>query len=198
MARFALPDVVLAPGEVVALTGPTRSGKTTFVNLLAGWDRPDTGTIVWEGAPPGLPPWSMLAVVPQQFALVDELDVIDNITLAARGGTPMTDADVAQLLDALRLDRLRNRNVQEISVGERQRVMVARALAGAAGGRAGRRAGRGPGPAERRHDPRAPVRPGRARVGLPDRDARSGCRGVGRPHDRARTGRLAPVVRDVI
>jgi putative ABC transport system ATP-binding protein len=130
-APFAFPDVVVAGGELVAVTGPTASGKTTLVNLLAGWDRPDAGSIVWAGVEAGPPPWSMLAVVPQQFALVDELDVIENITLAARGGVEMPDAEVEPILEALRLDRLKARSVQEISVGERQRVMVARALVGA-------------------------------------------------------------------
>jgi putative ABC transport system ATP-binding protein len=128
---LAFPDIVLARGEVVAVTGPTASGKTTVVNFLAGWDRPDTGAVVWDGTTTDPPPWSMIAVVPQQFALIDELDVIENITLGTRGGVVVDDADVDGLIAALRLERLVRRSVQEISVGERQRVMVARALAGA-------------------------------------------------------------------
>jgi ABC-type lipoprotein export system ATPase subunit len=127
---LTFPDLVVAPGELVAITGPTASGKTTLLNLLAGWDRPDTGEIVRDGAPAGAPPWSLLTVVPQQFALVDELDVIENVRLGARAGVAITPDAVESVLDALGLDRLRARSVQEISVGERQRVMIARALAG--------------------------------------------------------------------
>ncbi|HEX4490342.1 MAG TPA: ABC transporter ATP-binding protein [Acidimicrobiia bacterium] len=127
---LTFPDVELTRGELVAVTGPTASGKTILVNFLAGWDRPDSGTVEWVGASASPPPWSAVAVVPQQFALVDELDVIENITLATRAGVELADDAIAELMEALRLDRLVHRNVQEISVGERQRVMVARALAG--------------------------------------------------------------------
>jgi putative ABC transport system ATP-binding protein len=123
-------DLAVAPGELVAVTGPSLSGKTTLVELLAGWDRPDTGTVRWDGgaAPP---PWSYVAVVPQAFALLEELSVIENIELARRfhrsGDRAVGHSD--ELLARLGLDRLRHRGAFEVSVGERQRAMVARALA---------------------------------------------------------------------
>jgi putative ABC transport system ATP-binding protein len=128
----ALPpfDLALTRGEMVAITGPTASGKTTLVNLLAGWDRPDAGTVTWEGAATAPPRWPELTVIPQGFALVDELNVIENVMLAARARTQVDEHDVDEVFDALGLGRLRERSVEEISVGERQRVMVARALAG--------------------------------------------------------------------
>lgn len=121
-------DLAVAPGELVAVTGPSLSGKTTLVELLAGWARPDTGTIRWDGAA-GPPPWAYVSVVPQAFALLEELSVIENIELARRfhrnGDTDHTDG----LLARLGLERLRHRGAFEVSVGERQRTMVARALA---------------------------------------------------------------------
>lgn len=130
--RFALPDLTVRAGELLAVTGPTASGKTTVLNVLAGWDPPDSGTVTWTGATATPPTWAELTVVPQRFALIDELDVTENIALPARGGAPIDDGELATLVDRLGLGPLRSRNVEEISVGERQRVMVARALAGRA------------------------------------------------------------------
>ena len=135
-------DLVVRPGELVVVTGPSLSGKTTLVELLAGWARPDAGTVTWNGeATP--PPWSSLGVVPQAFALLEELTVLENIDLASRfdhadrrdghadraDHADRRDAHRDELLDRLGLDRLRHRGAFEVSVGERQRTMVARALA---------------------------------------------------------------------
>lgn len=130
-------DLALAPGELVGVTGPSLSGKTTLVDLLAGWAQPDGGTVVWGDAP-SPPPWSYLTVVPQAFALLEELTVRENILLADRfdrasrnGRSPSHDAEhLDALLTRLGLDRLQERGAFEISVGERQRTMVARALVG--------------------------------------------------------------------
>ena len=125
-------DLVVRPGELVAVTGPSLSGKTTLVELLAGWARPDAGTVTWNGETTP-PPWSSLGVVPQAFALLEELTVLENIDLASRfdhaDHANRRDAHRDELLDRLGLDRLRHRGAFEVSVGERQRTMVARALA---------------------------------------------------------------------
>ena len=132
-------DLVVRPGELVAVTGPSLSGKTTLVELLAGWARPDAGTVTWNGETTP-PPWSSLGVVPQAFALLEELTVLENIDLASRfdhadrrdghaDRANRRDAHRDELLDRLGLDRLRHRGAFEVSVGERQRTMVARALA---------------------------------------------------------------------
>ncbi len=131
-AALRYPDVTLKPGEMVAVVGPSLSGKTTLVNLLAGWDRPDAGTVAWNGNPIA-PPWPRLTVVPQGFAVLDELTVRENIVLARRlAGHRQRDGASAdalgEIVDALGLGRLQDRGVQEVSVGERQRTMVARAL----------------------------------------------------------------------
>jgi putative ABC transport system ATP-binding protein len=122
-------DLALDAGELVAVTGAAQSGKTTLVNLLAGWETPDRGTISWRGRP--VPPgWPQLTVIPQALALLDELTVTENVTLPARGrrsAAPATAVD--ELLERLGLQRLGDRSTGEISVGERQRVMVARAVA---------------------------------------------------------------------
>jgi putative ABC transport system ATP-binding protein len=129
-------DLDLAAGELVAVTGPSLSGKTTLVELLAGWTQPDSGVLVWDGGSTDPPAWSQLTVVPQGFALLEELTVAENIDFAARfnGATGRHHAQVERvgrvgaLLTRLGLDRLQDRGSSEISVGERQRTMVARAL----------------------------------------------------------------------
>lgn len=125
-------QVSLRAGELVVLSGPSLSGKTTILNCLAGWERPEHAEVSWPGGEASPPPWSQLTVIPQAFAVLDELTVLENITLARRLNPAHLDDSRDQLdhvLEALGLDRLRDRSITEVSVGERQRVMVARALA---------------------------------------------------------------------
>jgi len=131
-------DLEVATGEVVALLGPSLSGKTTLLHVLAGWSRPAAGTVRWLGSDEA-PPWSTLAVVPQDIALIEELTVGENVSLALVGAGERA-SGVAERRTAVapehpvvaRLDvgHLWARGGYEISVGERQRTMVARALVG--------------------------------------------------------------------
>ena len=126
-------DLEVHGGEIVAVIGPSAVGKTVLLSLLAGWERPDSGSIRWSQStyPPD---WRHLRVVPQSFALLDELTVEENILFASKfatGDAPEHDPeDVDHLLARMKLSHLRGRGVTEISVGERQRTMVARAIVG--------------------------------------------------------------------
>jgi putative ABC transport system ATP-binding protein len=121
----------LDAGELVVVAGPSGVGKTTLLNMLAGWEPPDAGTVTWNGQrhPPS---WTTVTVIPQALALLDELTVLENVLLPARArGRGLPNDDLAtSYLERLGLDGLAQRNTSEISVGERQRVMVARALCG--------------------------------------------------------------------
>jgi ABC-type lipoprotein export system ATPase subunit len=123
-------DLALERGEVVALVGPSGSGKSTVLSLLAGWERPDAGEILWAGAPvsPGELEWRDLAVVPQALGLTDELTVLENVELPLRLGGDVPHLSVEPLLDDLAIAQLADRLPNEISIGEQQRVAVARAL----------------------------------------------------------------------
>ena len=126
----AVDDVSLqlASGSIVGLVGPSGSGKTTLINLIVGFDRPDAGTVE---LPAGLrDDWNRIAVIPQHLGLIDDLDLVDNVELPARLGNrqPMP---TEEAVIALGLAGLERRVPEEMSLGERQRVAVARALVAA-------------------------------------------------------------------
>lgn len=121
-------DLEVAAGELVALLGPSLTGKTTLVHHLAGWSRPGSGSVTWLGSD-AVPPWSTLALVPQDIALIEELTVGENVGLALGGRTGV--APDHPVVARLGIGHLWGRGGDEVSVGERQRTMVARALVGA-------------------------------------------------------------------
>ncbi|MDN4162096.1 ABC transporter ATP-binding protein [Nocardioides abyssi] len=125
-----LHDISLsvAPGELVALLGPSGSGKTTVCHLAAGFEEPDAGTVDVDGRAPGASAdWSLVAVVPQQHGLVEGLGVEDNVLLPTyTSSAPAVPFD--RLAAELDLDGFADRRVGETSLGEQQRIAVARGL----------------------------------------------------------------------
>ncbi|MFE0172285.1 ABC transporter ATP-binding protein [Streptomyces sp. NPDC059002] len=126
-------------GEAVAILGPSGSGKSTLLNMVAGLDRPDTGTVTVDGvrvdrlaeAGSALYRRSKIGMVFQFFNLLDDLTVADNVVLPARlAGMARREADrrAAELLELLAIDRHARAYPGRLSGGERQRVAVARAL----------------------------------------------------------------------
>ena len=128
----------LSSGEVVALMGPSGSGKTTLLNVVCGWETPDEGEVRWSenggwgGEDPGaFKSWRELAIVPQDIGLLEELSVRENVDLPQRlSGVSGSDAArrVDALLSAFGLDSYADRQPSETSLGEQQRIALARAM----------------------------------------------------------------------
>jgi ABC-type lipoprotein export system ATPase subunit len=125
-------DLLLRAGELVALVGPSGSGKTTLLNLLCGWEQPDGGRLTWSSSMSGRqePPWSEVAVVPQDLGLIEELTVAENVELplGLAGQLEQGRTGAADLLGRLGLAGHADRLPAEVSLGERQRVALARAM----------------------------------------------------------------------
>jgi len=126
-------DLAVDAGEIVALGGRSGSGKTVLLTVVAGWERPDGGTVelVQDTGTNGAEPrWRELAVVPQSLGLLDELTVEENILLPRRLDPQRRPGDAADDLTArLGIDHLARRFPSQISRGEQQRVALARAAA---------------------------------------------------------------------
>ncbi len=116
----------LRPHEVSIVSGRSGSGKSTLLMLLAGFLAPDSGTIATELSHR----WHELAYVPQRFGLIPELTIRENVELPAR----IIDDEKAleasdRLLHMLDLAALADRQPHETSIGQQQRVSLARGLA---------------------------------------------------------------------
>jgi iron(III) transport system ATP-binding protein len=120
-------------GEVVALLGPSGCGKTTLLRLVAGFERPDGGTVEVAGAAvsgPGVwvpPEERRVGMVFQDYALFPHLTVAENVGFGVPRRARAT--RVAELLDIVSLGDLGRRYPHELSGGQQQRVALARALA---------------------------------------------------------------------
>jgi putative ABC transport system ATP-binding protein len=133
-------DLDVERGAIVGITGRSGAGKTTLLNILGGLDRPDAGTVVVEGAELGtLDEGALVRLrretvghVFQAASLVPILSAAENVEvpLRLRGAEPRgRDARVAEVLDGVGLTPRAAHRPEELSGGEQQRVMVARALA---------------------------------------------------------------------
>lgn len=128
-------DLAAEPGTLVALTGHSGSGKSTLCHLVAGLERPESGTVTLGGeSTAGITDWSRIAVVPQRLALLEQLTALENLALPVLACGRAVDPDAALgLLDRLGVGVLADRPVGRGSIGEQQRIAVARALVLGAG-----------------------------------------------------------------
>ncbi|WP_406049184.1 ABC transporter ATP-binding protein [Kribbella sp. NBC_00889] len=126
-------------GEAVAVMGPSGSGKSTLLSMVAGLDRPTSGTVTVHGEDLGALNEKGLALyrrrrigmIFQFFNLLDDLSALDNVALAAQlTGTSASQARkrALELFEELGIAGRRNTYPAQLSGGERQRVAVARAL----------------------------------------------------------------------
>ncbi|HYM97663.1 MAG TPA: ABC transporter ATP-binding protein [Candidatus Sulfotelmatobacter sp.] len=126
-------DLTVVEGEFFTLLGPSGSGKTTLLRMIAGFERPDSGTIELGGRDvTGLPPHMRETnTVFQDYALFPHMTVGENIGYGLRIKR-VSAADrrkrVERALQMVRLAGLENRRPNQLSGGQRQRVALARAV----------------------------------------------------------------------
>ncbi len=132
-------DVRIEQGEVVSIVGRSGAGKTTLLQIIGTLDRPDEGTVCYDGVDVTTLSASRLAqfrnrhigFVFQFHQLLPEFTTLENVALPALiGGTARSEAmrRAQELLDYMGLKERLDHKPSELSGGERQRVAVARAL----------------------------------------------------------------------
>ena len=135
--RWVLERLTLAfrPGEVTSLSGPSGSGKTTLLSIAGGIVKPTTGFAtyggqhMWQGDGD---PRHAVAFVLQVYGLVPILSARENVAIALRArGVPPAEADeqADEELSRFHIGDLGDRQVEELSGGQMQRVACARAFA---------------------------------------------------------------------
>ncbi len=125
-------ELEVPSGAILSLLGPSGCGKTTALRLIAGFERPDSGSIEIAGRtvvdatyaePPEL---RRVGMVFQDYALFPHMTVADNVGYGLERGAK---ARVAEVLSLVGLTERGSRMPHELSGGEQQRVALARALA---------------------------------------------------------------------
>jgi putative ABC transport system ATP-binding protein len=134
-------NLAIAPGEFAAIVGRSGSGKTTLLNLLAGIDRPTSGTVHVAGAhlgtlsESGLAAWrgDNIGLVFQFFQLLPTLTVIENVMLPMDFAKKIPGYErrdrAQQLLERVGIGDQADKVPATLSGGQQQRAAIARALA---------------------------------------------------------------------
>jgi NitT/TauT family transport system ATP-binding protein len=131
-STLALADFELhiAPQEIVSIVGPTGCGKSTALNILAGFEQPSAGVVTVDGRPVD-GPGPNRGVVFQQPSLFPWLNVLDNVVLGVKcRGVPRDDYEprALRLLAEVGLKGFERHYPYQLSGGMQQRVQIARAL----------------------------------------------------------------------
>jgi putative ABC transport system ATP-binding protein len=130
-------DIEVRSGELVAVMGPSGSGKSTLMHILAGLDKPTSGTVMVAGTEiTGLDDAHLtrlrrkhIGFVFQFFNLLPMLDAEENVLLPLSiAGEKPDKAWLDELLGRMGLDKRRDHRPAELSGGEQQRVAIARSL----------------------------------------------------------------------
>ena len=144
---FAVNDISMEirQGEFTALVGPSGSGKSTLLNIMSGLDSPTSGHVLLSGKELSKMSGTELSnfrrdhigFIFQRFNLINYLSIAENISLPCRSSKVRKqkikgsmDEEINHLVEHLNLKPYINKTVNKLSVGQQQRVAVARALIG--------------------------------------------------------------------
>lgn len=132
---LALDNVNLdiSKSELFSLLGSSGCGKSTLLRIIAGFEKPDTGSVILDGEditslPPHLRPLNMMF---QNYALFPHLNITQNIEYGLKEENIHTNeiaTRVNEIINLLELNGLEKRKINEISGGQQQRVALARCL----------------------------------------------------------------------
>lgn len=121
-------------GDFTVILGASGSGKSTLLNVISGLERPESGTVVYDGSDITALSDSRLTefrkkyigFIFQQYYLLPDMDVSQNVKM---GADLAANKDYVEIIDAVGLGSRLHKYPSELSGGEQQRVSVARALA---------------------------------------------------------------------
>lgn len=131
----------IGQGEYIAVIGPNGGGKSSFVRLLLGLQKPTSGSVrIFGQQLDAFKAWEKIGYVPQHATLVDKHfpasaeDVVRMGRIAKRGAlfsffSSKEDISVVEAMEKMHVRHLKDRLIGELSGGQRQRVAIARALA---------------------------------------------------------------------
>lgn len=132
---FAVRDMNLAikKGEFITLLGPSGSGKSTTLMMLAGFERPTAGQILYEGQELGSIPAHKrnFGMVFQNYALFPHMSILENVAFPLnmrRIGKSQATEKARKALEMVHLADFEDRRPSQLSGGQQQRVALARAL----------------------------------------------------------------------
>jgi putrescine transport system ATP-binding protein len=127
-------ELSILRGEFFSLLGPSGCGKTTLMRIIAGFERPDAGSVHVDGDDMAkLPPQSRpVNLMFQSYALFPHLSVRENIAFGlkrGKGARKEIDARTDEMLALVAMENFAERKPDQLSGGQKQRVALARALA---------------------------------------------------------------------
>jgi len=124
----------ITKGKLVSFLGPSGCGKTTTLRMIAGFEQPDTGTIMLDGKDvTDIPPNQRdIGMVFQSYALFPNMTIRENVAFGLqmrKKSKEEIDKRLNEVLDLVRLQNAAKRFPHQLSGGQQQRVALARAIA---------------------------------------------------------------------
>lgn len=131
--KLEINDLRVKDGEFLTLLGPSGCGKTTTLRIIAGFEKPDSGEILFDGKSVNeLPPYERgIGIVFQDYALFPHMSVFKNVAFGLEmRRLPKAEIErrVKWALELVGLKGFENRYPEQLSGGQQQRVALARAL----------------------------------------------------------------------